>query len=229
MNLRTIIFGVILILGGLILLGNRLEFFYISMRDVFQFFFPVALIFLGFWLIVRRHRIERSQAQAGRVEGTGQERSSQPETEPPVPPEVIGREEQTGTSQRATSSVKGKRRYSKTLGDIFIDFEGIEIQTVEVSSVIGDIEIKLHGGTLSPGLNRMVISGFIGDVRILVPIDMPVFAQCSSFIGDIELLGRRTSGFGNNIDGQTANYEEAESKLYIASNTFIGDARIYTV
>jgi predicted membrane protein len=95
--------------------------------------------------------------------------------------------------------------------------------------MIGDIEVKLHGSKLAPGLNRMVISGFIGDVRVLAPPGMAVFAQCSSFIGDIELFGQRVSGFGNNIDGQTPDYDEAESKLYIASNSFIGDARIYVV
>jgi len=123
----------------------------------------------------------------------------------------------------------GKTRYSKFIGDMYVDCSGVDLQNIEVSSFIGDVEIKLHGGQLAQGLNRMIVSGFIGDVRILVPDGMAVFTQSSNFIGDIEMMGRRSSGFGNSLGAQTRNYSEAESKLYVASNHFIGDVRVYIV
>jgi len=112
---------------------------------------------------------------------------------------------------------------------MYVDCSGIELQNVEIGNFLGDVEVKLHGGNLAPGLNRMIISGFIGDVRVLVPQGMAVFAQSSNFIGDIEMMGKRSSGFGNSLDAQTANYAEAESKLYIASNHFIGDVQVYVI
>ena len=75
----------------------------------------------------------------------------------------------------------------------------------------------------------MIFSGFIGDIRIMIPRDFAVFAHCSNFIGDIDVVGRRASGFGNNIDWQSDNYESADSKLYIAANNFLGDVKIFLV
>jgi lia operon protein LiaF len=132
-------------------------------------------------------------------------------------------------SQAPETDMSGRLRYSKLLGDMYINLDGRGIESVEVSAGIGDVEIKLHGVQLSEGLNRMVISGFIGDVRVFVPMDQAFCANCSNFIGDIELTDRRTSGFGNNIDFQTDDYPTAERKLYIAAHNFIGDIRVHKV
>ena len=123
----------------------------------------------------------------------------------------------------------GRIKYSKILGDIYVDCQGIKLQNIVVSMGVGDIEMKLHGGTLEPGLNRMIVTGFVGDIRILIPEDMPVFVHSSCLIGDIHLFGNTTSGFSNDLDGQTADYNSSENKLYIAINHFIGDIKVHTV
>ena len=228
MSNRKIIFGVILILVGILLLGRSMDLFFFSFRDFSSFLLPLILILLGFWLIVRKKRSEdlRSAEIHGEYTVDDEPQGSTSET---------GHQShhQESHTRRYTDppsfSAPGKLKYAKTFGDIYIDCTNVDMQALEVSTVFGDIEVKLHGGRLTKGLNRMVISGFIGDVRILVPKDMPIFAQCSNFIGDVELLGNRTSGFGNNIDGQSDNYDQAESKLYIATNNFIGDIRVYIV
>ncbi len=123
----------------------------------------------------------------------------------------------------------GKVKFSKLFGDMLIDLRDQAVQNVEVSMGAGDLEIRLHGAKLQGGLSRMIVSNFLGDIRILVPVGMAVFAHCSNFIGDIEVLGRRSSGFGNNLDAQSADYGTAEKRLYIAANSFIGDIKIHYV
>jgi len=248
MSNRTIFFGLLLIILGMVFLGRSMDLFHFSIGDLFGMFVPIAFIALGIWLILRRKGSPRPQqwqppgepppvnasygAQAGATT-TGQ---AQPEGAPTgsadpsaAPRTEKAKEEAARISAMPNYGSSGKLKYDKFLGDMFIDCANVNLQNIEVSSFVGDIEIKLHGGSLAPGLNRMVISGFIGDVRILVPREMAVYIQASNFIGDVEIMGRNTSGFGNNLDAQTTNYQAAEAKLFIASNQFVGDVRAYVV
>ena len=220
MSNRTIVIGVILIVAGLALLGRTFDFFCFSFGDLTGFVFPVGLIAVGIWLMMRR----RGQAQAAEASAGF---FHQPDHTPPPPPDYT--QEGARVSESPERREAGKFRYSKFIGDMFVDCNDVELQNVEISNFLGDVEVKLHGGKLRPGLNRMIISGFIGDVRVLVPQGMAVFARSSNFIGDIEMMGQRSSGFGNSLDAQTPNYADSESKLYIASNHFIGDVRIYVI
>ncbi|MBD3258718.1 hypothetical protein GF377_09820 [candidate division GN15 bacterium] len=237
MNKRTATFGIILIVLGLIFWLNTLDVFDIDFGDIMEFGWPLILIAIGAWLIIRGRRrgsqgptvtasaqydyqqYESPSGSAGAQAGgqTSGQSASQDYTE------------ESKRQSAQPSGEAGKIRYDKFLGDLFVDMRDIDLQNVEVSSFIGDVEIKLHGARLRPGLNRMVISGFIGDVRVLVPPGMSVFVQSSNFVGDTELLGRRTSGFGNSLDAQTPDYSGAASKLYIAVNVFISDIRVYEV
>ena len=234
--------GFILVGLGIILLLNQTMGIHL-----FVFFWPVLLIGLGLWLIYRRTR--RDDPYRIRPDGTPYA---------PPPPSgggsikatfTVGSTESaaTASSQGATASagpsytyhsghapeaprmMGTKIKYSKFIGDMYVDCNNVNLQNIEISMFIGDLQVDLRNGKLSPGLNRMIIGGFLGDIIVLAPKDMPVFTHCSGFIGDVDLLGRRTSGFGNNVDGQTAAYETAESKLYIAINSFIGDLRVYPV
>lgn len=248
MSNRTIFFGLALIVFGMLFLSRSLNIFYFSIGEMISMLIPVAFIFMGLWLILRRKGKPRPQqwqppepppaasawsgSQAGAT--TSGQTSATPGTFGPAesaagPGPEESKHEGVRVSEMPNYGSTGKLKYDKFIGDMFIDCANINLQNIEVGIFVGDIEIKLHGGSLAPGLNRMVISGFVGDVRILVPREMAVYIQASNFIGDIELMGRNTSGFGNNLDAQTANYQAAESKLYIASNQFVGDVRAYVV
>lgn len=246
MSNRTIFFGLILIIIGLAFLSRSLDLFYFTPGDFFGTMAPVGFIVLGIWLIVRRKNSRSKQwhppgdtspgsasAQAHAGDTTYADQRSSADASAAGASAGPGPESFQQQGPRVSDiphyGSTGKLKYDKFIGDMFIDCANVNLQNIEVSSFIGDIEIKLHGASLAPGLNRMVISGFVGDIRILVPREMAVYIQASNFIGDIEVMGRSTSGFGNNLDAQTANYQAAESKLYIASNQFVGDVRAYVV
>ena len=233
MSNRKIFMGLILVLIGFLLLGRTLDFFIFSFRDIIGFAFPALLIGAGLWVLAHR-RGQQQSAEAGYEAENVHNSDYPPHVEvhagpTPIPPPPGSSAGSTRTSQSPESGSPGRERYSKFIGDMFIDCNGISLQNVEIGNFLGDVEVKLHGGNLAPGLNRMIISGFIGDARVLVPEGMAIFAQSSNFIGDIEMMGRRSSGIGNSLDAQSANYTEAKSKLYIASNHFIGDVRVYIV
>lgn len=233
---KKYIFGLILVLIGALLLAETL-----GVDEIFfELMIPIGLILGGIWLIFRKkaeeHQARHSQAGAGFQQSEQYHFSSERSTAPPGP-EPPPRPDQNETAQdrhwhsadSPNTDQTGKLNYSKAFGDMYIDLAGVSMQSVNVSAGMGDVEIKLHNGILSTGLNRLIISSFIGDVRVFVPRDMAVFAHCSSFVGDINVGERRASGFGGSIDSRSPGYDKAENKLYIACSGFIGDIRVVAV
>ena len=245
MNKKTVIFGLALVLIGLFLLGRTFDLIWFSFGDLIRLLIPFGLIALGVWLIVRKkHQEDRIRAEmsisglqsraagtfsdharASRAPDAGAFTDEQATTAPPKSEADSG----AFTSERPYSDGTGKVRYSKFLGDMSIDCDRVCLQNAELSIGIGDVEMKLRGAILSPGLNRLIISGFIGDVRLFIPPELAYTAHCSNFIGDIEIAGRRASGFGNSLESKSPDYDAAERKLYIAANLFIGDIKVYSV
>ncbi len=237
MSGKTVIFGLILILIGLIFFGQTTGMYFVSINLVL----PIVLIVVGIWLIVRKKKqIDQVRVQTVMDNFAAGERQSSTGTADTASPDTDSFAEKQAskdfsagpyqTSPRVAETPnrdpRGGLKYSKSFGDMYIDCKGISLENIEVSSFMGDIELKLHGGALSRGLNRIVISGFIGDARVYLPKGMAFFTQCSNFIGDIDLEDKRTSGFSNNVEMRSVDYESAESKVYIAINSFLGDIRV---
>ncbi|MFH1686581.1 MAG: cell wall-active antibiotics response protein LiaF [bacterium] len=242
MKSRQVIFGLVLVALGALLLARAADWLFFDYH-IKEYILPLALVAVGLWLIVRKKRQEdRFNAADQEVHTSFGDVHIHTSTPPPPSgsdsaASFVHEQSQTTPEADAGSgpslgeapswSEPGKIKFSKTLGDMFVDCRGQTLQNIEISAGVGDLEIRLHGGRLAAGLNRIVISGFIGDIRVYVPQDMAYFAHCSNFVGDVDMTGRKASGFGNNIDGQSANYEKAQDKVYIAVNTFIGDVKIF--
>ncbi len=237
MSHRKVVFGLILVLIGVLLLGRSLDLFYFSFGDLMGVVLPLALIFAGAWMIVRKKQQEdrlRAQMESGSSATTAAADRQRQQSAEPVRPggfqETAGKSSGAGDRPQATpptGGLHGSAKYSKAIGDLVVNCNGISLENIEVSSGIGDIDIQLHGGRLASGLNRMIISGFIGDIRIFIPRDMPYHIHCSNFIGDINAGGQQAGGLSNTVENQSSDYDSAQSKLYIAANNFIGDVKLF--
>ncbi len=254
MSAGKILFGLFFILVGFILLGNSLDFFDFDAGDVIRFLLPFIFIGLGIKLIIKKKREEEKLREKVKFSYTQSEQKSDNfqnkaqtgqagqarQTSSDYNPETFASQQASQSTSTASNNYSSKAsesphregnklKFSKILGDMYIDFSNQSLENIDISSGIGDLEIKTKGGKLSQGLNRIIISGFIGDIRIFIPRTTPNFVQCSNFIGDIDMSGRRSDGFNNNVEYCSDDYNSAESKLFIQVNSFIGDVRIYHV
>lgn len=237
--------GLAMMVVGLLLLGRSTGLFEFSLGGLIRTVLPYGIIALGVWMIIRKRKAENQLQNQMQSEfrcddtRTGNDAATQTAA---ADPNQFARSQASGATPSNDSSSDGRQtytqpnsgngrqiKYAKYLGDMAISFENINIENVEVTMGVGDIEARLQGCKLSKGLNRIIISGFFGDVRIMIPKDIEYFVHASGFFGDIELGGQRTSGFGNTLEYQTDGYEAAESKVYIAISAFLSDIRIFQV
>lgn len=237
MDTRKITFGLILIVIGFLLLVRSLGIVYFDFGDFVGTLIPLGLIVLGIWLIIRKKREQDRMAEHGNnysrassagattgaahTAGASQSGSSQTHS--------YTYSFDSKSAQGPSVSREGFQKYSKGLGDLNVDLGGVDMRNVEVSSFVGDVEVIATRGELGEGLNRLIVSTFLGDVRIFVPRGWQVFVHCSSFAGDLDVLGRRSDGLGNTLEVSTDDYEGADKKLYVAISSFVGDIKVLQV
>lgn len=120
---------------------------------------------------------------------------------------------------------------STFIGDFHMGKEVFTLKPMNISSFIGDTVIDLTKAQIPYGETKIVISHFIGDVKIFVPVDMDlgISLTTSSFLGDMKLLGTKRGGFMGNAQEETPHYHEAGKRLRIIVSVFIGDVKVNKV
>lgn len=166
----ALIFGGILILLGLLSIIETI--FHV---DFGAFFFPLILIGIGVWMLVRP-----------RLELNGQVR-------------FIGDLNRSGAWQ---------------------------VTNEEHSLFVGDTRLDFSNASLPDGETRIVLNGFVGDTRIIVPRDMAVRLSCHGFAHTVSWFGDRQESFLNAYNASTIDYAGASRRLFIDVNYFVTTVRL---
>ncbi|OWA34658.1 hypothetical protein B9G55_15685 [Saccharibacillus sp. O16] len=135
------------------------------------------------------------------------------------------------TRQKADKEKKEKMvNESSFIGDYYIGRDYFRLKPMNVSHFVGDTVIDLTKAQIPYGTTKINISSFIGDVVIYMPNDpeVGVKVHSSSFLGDQNILGNRTSGMAGGVD-ETYNYEECAKRIKINISSFISDVNVNIV
>jgi predicted membrane protein len=128
-----------------------------------------------------------------------------------------GRHRSNSQSRLSEFRVLGDSRHAGYTG---------EIDGADISHFIGDVELNLTGAQLKPGVNKLHVSMFIGDIRITIPAGMAVSASGSVAFGDVRIFDRKEEGIFLSVREKSSGYDSAEKKLHISCAAFIGDITI---
>jgi lia operon protein LiaF len=95
------------------------------------------------------------------------------------------------------------------------------------SNFIGDISLDLSGIKLAEGERHLTISGFIGDINLVAPKNVPYAVTASVAMGDLVMFGKKEDGFGVNRSHKSAEYDSSITRLNIRISFFIGDIKVF--
>jgi lia operon protein LiaF len=118
------------------------------------------------------------------------------------------------------------KNFSKTMGDVHLKPSGIDPSGLRAEQGLGDINIDLTNTTLSTGENRVECSLGVGDIRIILPNNVPVFASCTAGVGDVHILDKHADGFGPKLNHQDADYVNADKKIRLIGKVGLGDIKV---
>jgi lia operon protein LiaF len=116
---------------------------------------------------------------------------------------------------------------SRFIGDINLQITSPAFQGGTASNFIGDVNLDLSGISLAEGQRNLTISGFIGDITLVAPKNVPYSISASLAIGDLVMFGRKEDGVGLNRTHKSADFDEAITRLNIRISFFIGDIKVF--
>jgi lia operon protein LiaF len=191
--------GAMMILFGALFLLDNLNV--LDFGDVMRNFWPLILVAVGVKIILSRKSPDQGNWQ-------------QP------PPDASLGAVPAGFSTDYLSE-------SRFIGDISLQVTSTAFQGGTASNFIGDINLNLSDIALAEGQRNLAISGFIGDVTLVAPKNVPYSITASLAIGDLVMFGRKEDGVGVNRNFKSADFDTAITRLNIRISFFIGDIKVF--
>lgn len=226
--------GILLFLGICISLEM---WFSIGLDDFFEFAIPLLFIYVGFRLIRARNREQTDIPVPGEKEFSAEPR----ETAEPIrhTPPYPNRGQRKGWSKyyRAFASsgksdalpggiLLPKESRSSLIGDFHLTSGRFELQHLQIWHGIGDVVIDLSRAVLTQEEAVLSVEGWIGDVTIYVPVDLPVSVTADVSIGDLEVFGHRQGGISRSIILRSEHFEQAAQKVQLHISLLVGDVKV---
>lgn len=120
---------------------------------------------------------------------------------------------------------------SSFIGDFHFGKQHWELKPMNLSAFIGDTTIDLSKAQIPFGETRIIISAFIGDIKLFVPNDntLGLRVQMNAFIGESKFLDLKEGGIMAQVDQQSSYYHECDRKVMLVVSTFIGDVKVKKV
>lgn len=115
------------------------------------------------------------------------------------------------------------------IGDVSLGGQSWVLQDLDVWHGIGDVRINLATALLEDRTYDLRIEGWIGDIRILVPANLPISADIVMNIGDVNVFEHAESGTGRAVHYVDPSYNDAVKRVHLDVELKIGDVQIVRV
>lgn len=115
------------------------------------------------------------------------------------------------------------------IGDVSLGSQPWSMEDMDVWNGIGDVRINLATAHLEDRTYELQIDGWIGDVRILVPENLPVSVKASVSLGDLAVFHDAHTGTGRSVTYADPGYDQADRRVNITVSLKIGDVQIVRV
>lgn len=160
-------FDLVLIgLGGWFL-ASYLGYTDSSLGELIRQYWPVLLILLGVSVLAGPSRRKWIRVEFD------------PPSQPPEAPAAPG----------------GRHYDYRMMGDLTYGADPWDLDNLKVDFGLGDVNVDLTTARLTPGRHVVSIDGYLGDVDVLMPRDLPVRISAHLGMGDLKVLGDRRDGF----------------------------------
>lgn len=207
---RRIFGGVLIGLGAVFALDEWLHV------DAFDLIFPLLFIYLGYRLIRSRNG-GRSRNRPAEFGGPS------PQAEPPSFGPIAPPHNRQAYEEWQGPIFRQAETRSTFIGDFHLTSGRFELTNLHIWHGIGDVVIDLSRALIPEEETLLVVKGWVGDLTIYVPVDLPVSVNAAVTIGDLEVFGHRQGGLNRQVMMRSEHFDNAPRKVKLILSLHIGD------
>ena len=246
-NIGQIIWGLYVAVIGGVLLGNNTGYFDYTLSDVWNWTWPLLIIYVGFKILFDREGDVVIHLGPDDVEKYTRKETSPYHDEPtPLDDDAMSAKAQkkaekakrkaqafadgkTGRNQKKSCGGFSTGAKRSLIGDFKLGNKSWEPDGKDLALGIGDVEIDFTRAVLKPGLNEMRVDCWIGDISVLIPSHMPVKVEAEVKLGEVTLFNDSHAGTGRSAAYTSPDFDTAEEQLVILIQLSIGEIEVMTV
>ncbi len=225
--------AVVLVVGVLALLGTVGGD--VGLAESFRWLWPLLVVGLGLWLMVAASDRRRTRPPVGwgpsrtDAEGTGPGPwggTAGPANAWGASGPAPGWAGSTGSGGAAPSAwAPGGIREQRFLGEI--EMAGpMQAGPMRIETFIGEIRLDLTRATFPDGETPIHVSTAIGEIRVLLPPDIPAAVRVSSMLGESEAMGRVSGAFMGEARAETEDFAAATRRIRLEAQSLIGEVAV---
>lgn len=202
----SLFWGIFFLAFSLMLCLDRFQMVSFDFGDFWKLW-PVIIIYFGLVLLIRSDKVKVFFHSDGPFVSNKDEISERP-------------------SNKKHSLVSGKKIRSFSIGDVEFKKSNWSLEPMNLYNTIGDYFIDFSKAYIPEKETPIIVQGWIGDVKMIVPDDVAVHVQAKVKIGDIRIFDIRSNDINRNLVYETPGYQDAIKKLNINIELKIGSIRI---
>lgn len=127
------------------------------------------------------------------------------------------------TIEKDASEAEGKFSF---VGELHRGGSSWTLKDMYLRHLVGEVHLDLTQAIIPDKEVTIDVSGWMGDVNVLLPADLALKVHCSLSMGEIQVLDEKASGFRGVLTTETEGYKEATKKLYLKASWKMGDIKV---
>jgi len=224
--------GSIITIIGVIIQGNKLDLFSITLSDAWSWFWPILIIYIGFNILFKRSIV---RVQVGDHEWKHWKKDSEEWKEwkkdfknDKEAWREFKREMKNEYKHKAYYTNKGGST-KKLIGELYMGGSPWHLEDMQIWTGIGQTELDLTKAIIPEGETHLDVSGLIGEITIRVPHDMVINSHVDVKVGEATLLNHQQAGSARFLSFKDPGYDTADKKVNINISLSIGSVTVKRV
>ncbi len=134
-----------------------------------------------------------------------------------------------GEEEKGASFKKNKMNRGFIVGDIRFSEANWPLENMKLYNAIGDYYFDFSKAFIPEGETTIDIKGWIGDVKMIIPENVPVEITLKVQVGDVKLFEQKSADIRSELQYRSPEYEQAVKKIKLSVDVKIGSIRINRV